>query len=101
MARRVGDSSTLVRVIARAFHALYAPDTHEQRLRYAMEALTLTEGVRDPGLRRWLDRAMWVLIEDGNLAFCDELLAEQQLLADRWESRFSASMQRCSLLPAP
>jgi hypothetical protein len=84
MARRVGDPSTLVRVIARAFHALYAPDTHEQRLRYAMEALALTEGVRDPGLRGLaLDRAMWVLIEDGNLAFCDELLVEQQLLADR------------------
>ncbi len=84
MARRVGDPATLVRVIGRAFHALYAPDTREQRLRYAMEALDLTEGIRDPGLRGLaLDRAMWALLEDGNLTRFDDLLAEQRLLVDR------------------
>ncbi len=84
MARRVGDPATLVRVIGRAFHALYAPDTHDLRLGYAMEALDLTERTRDPGLRGIaLDRAMWALLDVGDLTRFDELLGEQRLLADR------------------
>jgi pentatricopeptide repeat protein len=84
LARRVGDPATLVRVIGRAFHAIYAPDTYEQRLGYALEALDLTERIRDPGLRGLaLDRAMWVMLDGGNLTRFDELLAEQRMLADR------------------
>jgi tetratricopeptide (TPR) repeat protein len=84
MARRVGDPATLVRVIGRAFHAVYSPDTHVLRLGYAMEALELTEGMRDPGLRGIaLDRAMQVLLDGGDLTRFDELLTEQRLLADR------------------
>ncbi len=84
MARRVGDPTTLARVIGRAFHALYAPDTHDLRLGYAMEALDLTERIRDPGLRGIaLDRAMWALLDVGDLTRFDELLGEQRLLADR------------------
>jgi class 3 adenylate cyclase/tetratricopeptide (TPR) repeat protein len=84
MARRVGDPATLVRVLGRAFHALYAPDTHDLRLGYAMEALDLTERIREPGLRGVaLDRAMWALLDVGDLIRFDELLGEQRLLADR------------------
>jgi class 3 adenylate cyclase/tetratricopeptide (TPR) repeat protein len=84
MARRVRDTATLVRVLGRAFHAVYAPDTHDLRLGYAMEALNLTEGIREPGLRGIaLDRAMWVLLNVAELKRFDELLAEQRLLADR------------------
>jgi class 3 adenylate cyclase/tetratricopeptide (TPR) repeat protein len=84
MARRLGDTATLVRVIGRVFNALYAPDTHDLRFRYALEALDLTEGIRDPGLRGIaLDRAMWGLLNIGDLTRFDEALAEQRLLADR------------------
>jgi tetratricopeptide (TPR) repeat protein len=100
MARRLGDPATLVRVIARASHAIWVAHTHELRREWALEALAVTEGSRDAGLRGLaLVRAMSVLMEEGGVERFDLLLGEQQQLADRLGEplhRFDAALLRTS-----
>src|SRR5262249_35721143 len=96
MGRRGGDPATLVRVLGRSFHAMRTARTHELCLRYAEEALALTEKRSDPWLRGLaLDRAMWALLEVGKLDQFDRLLAEQRELVDRLSEpalRFAAAL---------
>ncbi len=107
MARRVGEPATLVRVIARAFHAVFVPHTHELRGQWAKEALDVTAELLDPDLRGLaLDRAMQWCLDAGDVNRLDELLAEQLLLVDRLGEpvlRFDAMLLRAirTLVTAP
>jgi hypothetical protein len=84
IARRIGDPAALVRVLRKAFHAVYTAHTHDLRRGYAMQMLDLTAQLGDPGLRGVaLETAMWVLLDAVELDQFDELLAEQQSVVER------------------
>jgi hypothetical protein len=84
MAQRVGDAPTLIRAIARASHAVYVPHTHRIRGQWIHHALDVTSGLPDPDLRELaLDRALWWLLDTGDLVRFDALFTEKLTLSER------------------
>ena len=97
LARGLGEPSHLFRVMNLIFHAIWNPETLDERVAMSAESRDLADQVGDPGIRFWAAHRHYLnLLQSGQIDQADRCLDEQYEIAEgleqplyRWVDRFS------------